>query len=108
MKVPVKKTTKRTKNANSEESAVDLEERIRRRAFELYERRSREDGHDTEDWLQAEAELASERTERLAGEAVRKNHKPPVTSTGKTKTKQVKKSRSSAQSKTEGEARNGH
>ena len=45
-----------------------------------------------------------ERTKPLAGEAVRKNRKPPVTSTGKTKAKQVKKSRSSAQSKTEEES----
>jgi hypothetical protein len=89
MKVPVKKTTTRTTNANSKEFAIDLEERIRRRAYDLYERRGGEAGHETEDWLQAEAELARERTKPLAGEAVKTNRKPPVTSTGK-KTKQVK------------------
>lgn len=52
----------RTTNANSEKSAGDLEEQTRRRAYELYERRGREAGHETEDWLQAEAELARERT----------------------------------------------
>jgi len=35
----------------------ELEQRIRVRAYELYEKRGRGDGHDLEDWLQAEAEL---------------------------------------------------
>jgi Protein of unknown function (DUF2934) len=30
---------------------------IARRAYELYEARGREDGHDQEDWLQAERDL---------------------------------------------------
>jgi hypothetical protein len=30
---------------------------IERRAYELYEQRGREDGHDRDDWLLAEAEL---------------------------------------------------
>lgn len=34
-----------------------LEERIRLRAYELYEARDREDGHGLDDWLQAEAEF---------------------------------------------------
>ena len=38
-------------------SAHDLQERIRIRAYELYEQRGREDGHDIGDWLQAESEL---------------------------------------------------
>jgi len=36
---------------------VQMEEQIRLRAYELYEARSREDGHEQEDWLQAEAEI---------------------------------------------------
>jgi hypothetical protein len=32
-------------------------EKIRRRAHELFEARGREEGHDLEDWLQAEAEI---------------------------------------------------
>ena len=32
-------------------------EEIRRRAYELYEARGRGDGHDLEDWLEAEAEI---------------------------------------------------
>jgi hypothetical protein len=91
MKVPVKKRTAKTTNVNSLESAVDLEEQIRRRAYELYERRGREAGHETEDWLRAEAELARERTKPVAGEAVKTNRKPPVRKTGKSKAKQAKK-----------------
>ncbi len=91
MKVTVKKSTAKDTNENSCESAVDLREQIRRRAYELYERRGREDGHEVEDWLQAEAELAGKRNKPLAGEAVKKNRNPPVTSAGKTKAKQVRK-----------------
>ena len=33
------------------------EEAIRIRAFQLYEARGREEGHDLEDWFRAEAEI---------------------------------------------------
>ncbi len=36
-------------------------EQIRRRSHELYEARGQEDGHDLEDWLQAEAEIGAAR-----------------------------------------------
>lgn len=42
----------------SELSEEQLEQ-IRRRAHELYEARGQEDGHDIEDWLQAEAEIGA-------------------------------------------------
>jgi hypothetical protein len=35
----------------------NLEEEIRRRAYELYEERGREHGHDLDDWVRAEAEV---------------------------------------------------
>lgn len=35
----------------------ELREQIIQRAYELYEARGREDGHDLEDWLQAEEEI---------------------------------------------------
>ena len=35
------------------------EESIRRRAYALYEERGREDGHDLDDWLRAEAEVTT-------------------------------------------------
>lgn len=38
------------------ESHPNLEEEIRHRAYELYEQRGREDGHDLDDWFRAEAE----------------------------------------------------
>ena len=37
----------------------EREQEIRRRAYELYLERGEEPGHDLEDWLQAERELAS-------------------------------------------------
>jgi hypothetical protein len=44
----------------------ELEERIRLRAYELYEARSREDGHDLDDWLQAEGELTEKKVRPIA------------------------------------------
>ena len=44
-----------------------LEEQIRRRAYALYEARGREDGHDLDDWLRAEAEILG--TQRKAAAA---------------------------------------
>jgi DUF2934 family protein len=41
----------------SEVQNLARDERIRRRAYDLYERRGRAEGHDLDDWLQAEAEL---------------------------------------------------
>jgi len=48
------------------ESLADLQGQISRRAFELYELRGREDGHDLNDWLQAESELVPPRTKAAA------------------------------------------
>ncbi len=36
-----------------------IEEKIRRRAYALYELRGKQDGHDLDDWLAAEAEIAA-------------------------------------------------
>ena len=47
-------TTKQTTGSTS-----DLQDQIRRRAYELYEERGKEDGNDLDDWLRAEAELTS-------------------------------------------------
>lgn len=38
----------------------DMEDAIRRRAYEFYEQRGYIDGHDMEDWLSAEHEVAGE------------------------------------------------
>jgi hypothetical protein len=36
---------------------IPIEQQIQQRAYELYEQRGRTDGHDMEDWLQAEREI---------------------------------------------------
>ena len=53
-----------TKDPTKKQSAAvvagpSLEEKIRLRAYTLYEERGREDGHDVDDWLRAEAELTA-------------------------------------------------
>jgi hypothetical protein len=42
---------------------------IRVRAYELFEQRGREPGHDLDDWLQAEAELAMPTRSQIRGVA---------------------------------------
>ncbi|MGO9085904.1 MAG: DUF2934 domain-containing protein [Candidatus Sulfotelmatobacter sp.] len=50
--------SKSRKRRSSEPSySSDIEERICRRAYELYEERGRVDGLALDDWLQAEGEL---------------------------------------------------
>ncbi len=46
-----------TKSAASVSESHDLDEQIRHRAYELYEQRGRELGHELEDWLRAEKEV---------------------------------------------------
>jgi len=54
-----------TKISSGKTAAEAVAERIRCRAYELYEERGREDGHEVEDWLRAEAEVIG-RAERAA------------------------------------------
>lgn len=42
-------------------SASELQDQIRRRAYELYEQRGNNDGHEVSDWLQAESEVAQKK-----------------------------------------------
>jgi hypothetical protein len=49
--------TPRQTPAQVTKSTPDLQEQIRRRAYELYEQRGRNDGHELDDWLQAESEV---------------------------------------------------
>ena len=44
---------------------VDVDERIRQRAFELFQLRGCQDGHDFDDWMQAESEILG-KPQRLA------------------------------------------
>jgi len=48
------------------EAPSELQEDIRRRAYELYEQRGGEDGRELEDWLQAEAEVTQSTKKAMA------------------------------------------
>jgi hypothetical protein len=61
----MEKPTKRSSQFGQTAAEANYEEQIRRRAYELYEARARGDGHDLEDWLDAEAEING-RSERAA------------------------------------------
>ncbi|MFZ1919016.1 MAG: DUF2934 domain-containing protein [Terriglobales bacterium] len=43
---------------------VQAQDRIRRRAYEIYEQRGRKNGSELEDWVQAESEVL--RSEKIA------------------------------------------
>jgi hypothetical protein len=58
-------TTKKVSTFGRTATEINNEEQIRIRAYELHEARGREDGHDQEDWLEAEAEITG-RAERAA------------------------------------------
>jgi hypothetical protein len=45
---------------------ADPQELIRIRAYELFEQRGCEHGHDTDDWIQAEKEITTVRINRAA------------------------------------------
>ncbi len=44
----------------------ELEYQIKLRAYELYEARGREDGHELEDWLRAEKEITQRKALAIA------------------------------------------
>jgi hypothetical protein len=48
------------------EPTPEILEQIRARAHELFEQRGREEGHDLDDWLQAEAEVTQQRAKTKA------------------------------------------
>ena len=49
--------TRRPMSAGAASSDGNVEERIRQRAYELYEQEGRQEGRDEEYWLRAEAEI---------------------------------------------------
>jgi len=53
----MKHTLNETRRRTIQTQTPELDEKIRRRAYELYEQRGRTDGSDLEDWVQAEAEV---------------------------------------------------
>ena len=57
----------------------DLRKQVLRRAYELYELRGREDGHDLEDWLRAESELVPLGLKfELVAQGINLQHEPPA------------------------------
>ena len=44
----------------------NIESEIRKRAYELFESRGREGGHELEDWLRAEEEIKGGKTKPIA------------------------------------------
>jgi hypothetical protein len=50
----------------SEPQEFELEYQIRLRAYELYEARGRQDGHEVEDWLRAEEEITEKKARTIA------------------------------------------
>ena len=55
-----------TRKTRTQTQTEDLDQQIRNRAFELYEARGREDGHDLDDWLRAEEEVTQQKTRSIA------------------------------------------
>ncbi len=51
------KSKAREPRSRKPDFANDIEERIRQRAYELYEQRGRVDGFALDDWFQAETEI---------------------------------------------------
>ena len=49
-----------------EPQELELEHQISLRAYQLYEARGREDGHDSEDWLRAEEEIRAKKVRTAA------------------------------------------
>jgi hypothetical protein len=45
---------------------ADIDQAIRRRAYELYEARGRNDGHELNDWLGAEEEITKPKARTIA------------------------------------------
>jgi DUF2934 family protein len=59
-------TKKQPTTGISELQEFELEYQIRQRAYELYEARGREDGHEEEDWLRAEKEITGKKSRTAA------------------------------------------
>ena len=58
-----KRPTEKNKSA---QSGMSLDAEISRRAYELYQERGGENGHDMEDWLRAEQEVRENAGQRRA------------------------------------------
>ena len=59
-------TKKQPTSEISELQEFELEYQIRLRAYQLYEARGRNDGHDLDDWLRAEEEITQKKAGTIA------------------------------------------
>jgi hypothetical protein len=59
----MKLMSKQTDSNIAQQVSAAAEEQVRSRAYELYEQQGRADGHDLQDWLQAESEITSNKRE---------------------------------------------
>ena len=66
MKPVSKVPSQPTKEADVTEPQPEIQEQIRRRAYELYQQRGGGDEHELDDWLQAEAEITQTNTKTVA------------------------------------------
>lgn len=62
----MKTTPSQTPPSDYKNITLKDEDLIRVRAYELFEQRGREDGHDLDDWLTAENEMTNVRAKRFA------------------------------------------
>jgi hypothetical protein len=62
--MPTRSIANKFKTPQSE--LAKLDEKIRRRAYDLYEKRGRRNGHELDDWLQAEAEVTGKKSKPSA------------------------------------------
>jgi len=60
---PRSNPTRTMPRAEERHAPAEVDAEIRRRAYELYERRGRVGGHALDDWLQAEAEVLERKFE---------------------------------------------
>jgi len=59
-------TMKETSKPSGTPTEKKIEQQIRRRAYELYEARGRGNGHEIDDWLQAETDITRSGTSDAA------------------------------------------
>jgi len=60
--MPIPLTSSKPKTQPTD--ASELQAQIRTRAYEIYEQHNRMEGHDLDNWLQAEAELTGTETQQ--------------------------------------------
>ena len=76
------RTSKSTKKTNGAADQLNDSEAVARRAYEIYQRRGGNDGADLDDWLEAERELRSGRSDITGPARARTKKRKASESTG--------------------------